>query len=254
MSVGEGLSNHEVFETNVDPEFSRVLDEAAQYVTNNIDLVINGQLIEHPFKGTYTMAAVVVGAEAAEKSGEELLAAGSAKSKSEHLEETMGYGDLSPIAFRKAKQLVEIAESLPADKLRTSNPETVGALVESGDDHLFMGGSRIDSNEPGSQKFIIGTSGGEGTAELIRALFPDETFDFENNPTELERGAGLLDELVSRLAGGLMIFKAMGRPIPERMTLELSQLQQGNIAAIEEAVAEVPGNKKPDGSQSVSID
>jgi len=249
-------SSYESFKETVDPELSSALDEAAHYVTNNIDLVVNGEVVEHPYEGTYTTAAVVAGAKTTEEHAPEILTAAAAKQKSQHLEDTMGYGDLSPIAFKKAEQLVSIAEKVPAEKLHTSNPQTTGALLDSGTSHAFMGAARVDHN-PGSEqhKFVIGTSGGEGTRELIRAMFPDETFDFNGDPTQLERGAGLLDELVSRMVGGVMVLKAMGVNFgDERIKLELNELQKDNIAKTKRDVRNVPGNLNDDGSQKISID
>ena len=249
--------NYEVFTQAVNAELSTALNEAAYYVTNNIDLVVNGQTVGHPFEGTYTTAAIIAGAKTAEDGGHEILAAASAKQESEHLEETMGYGNLSPIAFKKAHQLIGIAEKVPAEKLRTSDPQTAVTLLDSGVGRAFMGASRIDRNPARSentQKFVVGTSGGEGSRELIQAMFPGEKFDFDANPTELERGAGLLDELVSRMIGGVMVLKALGIPFGDQhIRLELTDLQQDTIAKTESDIGAVPGNLNQDGSSKITI-
>ncbi len=248
----------EAFSQKIDPELSKALDAAADFVTHNVDLVINGTLIEHPFQGTFTTAAVLVGAREAEGSIPAILTAASAKRKSEHLEETMGYGPLDPIAVKKAEQLVGIASQVPSDKLRSSQPQTAEQLIADGNERVWMGAARLDSNPHdnlGSQAFIVGTSGGEASRELIQAMFPNETFDFDADPTQLERGAGLIDEIVSRLVGGVMVAQAVGYKLGEgRVTLELTELQPDQIAATEEAVRNVPGNQTEAGKQIVSID
>ncbi len=249
--------NHEAIQGKVDPEFSKALDTAAYFVTHNVDLVINGQLIERPFEGTFTTAAVVTGAKTAEQNFPQVMAAAAAKRKSEHLEDVMGYGSLDAIVAKKAAQMVEVAETVGADKLHTSTTETTNALIESGMEHAYMGGAGIDANPVGESKFIIGTSGGEGTRHLIRAMFPNETFDFGGDPTQLERGAGLIDEVVSRLVGGVLVMQAMGLKLPtgdERMRLELSQLQPDEIARVEAEIKNVVGNTRTDGGQEISID
>lgn len=248
---------YESFKEKIDPEFSKALDKAADFVTHNVDLIINGQLIEHPFEGTFTTAAVVTGARVTEGAAPELMASAAAKRKSEHLEDVMDYGPLDEIAFKKAAQILEVASKVDSEKLHTSDVQTAGALIESGTEHAYMGGTGIDDNEGTLSNFIIGTSGGEGSRDLIQAMFPGETFDFDGDPTQLERGAGLVDEVVSRLVGSVLVMQTMGLKLPEgeeRINMELTQLQPNQVARTEALIKEVPDNQKPDGGQRISID